>query len=136
MSQIPRLRRGSELTWLPTPTRHFWVKLLLLLSLHLPLEGSRDLTKKENVSPESSHRTPHHLRAGRFPSLLAPPPRFLAQLLGSWSQTLETWLTLTLNPLLSSALSLSLWLNHTLWEVEVGLITFVLPVPGIEPSTE
>lgn len=58
-----------------------------------------------------------------------------AEMGGSGGQTLETRLTLT-STCPASALALTLWTNHTLLEVGVRLIAHVLPVPGIEPSTE
>lgn len=48
----PRLSRGFALLWIFLT---FWVRPLLLSSPYFPLEGSRDLTKKENVSGSSGN---------------------------------------------------------------------------------
>lgn len=100
----PKAKKRLRVNVDPHPAAQTCHFCFLLLSLHIPLEGSRDLTKK-NVRGPFTQDPIIWGRGEGFPLLLAPPPWFQAQLLGSWSQTHWLW---PLTPCSSSALALSL----------------------------
>lgn len=141
-----RLSRGSELTDFPSLLGEASSPVI---SVYFPLEGSRDLTKREDVSGTCTQGTgaecqasPHDLRVREKTSFSTCMTTMVPGQTSDWGwdqrsggQTLETWLALTLT-CLASALGLPLWPNQTLLEVGGGVVASVLLVPGIEPCTK